>query len=69
MGEGVFKVILTFNIMENKNGLIDLTKNELYETYGGSFPMLIIRLFVPTYETVKGIIEGFTEGYQRATQS
>jgi len=55
--------------MENQNGLIDLTGNELQETCGGLFPKLIIMMFVPTYETLKGIFDGFTDGYQRATQS
>ncbi len=68
-GREWYKIILIFQIMENQNGLIDLTGNELQETCGGLFPKLIIMMFVPTYETLKGIFDGFTDGYQRATQS
>jgi hypothetical protein len=53
--------------MENIYGLIDLTDNELKEQNGG-FPILLIRLFVPTIEGILGFSSGLKEGYIRSTK-
>ena len=53
--------------MEKNYDLIDLTENELKERSGGFFPMLLIRMFVPTIEGILGFMEGLREGYIRTT--
>ena len=54
--------------MEKNYELFDLNENELKEQNGGFFPMLLIRAFVPTIESVLGFINGFNQGYNRTTQ-
>lgn len=54
--------------MEKTYGLTELNESELKEIIGGAFPMLLIRLFVPTIEGIRGFFDGFNEGYERTTQ-
>ena len=54
-------------VMEKNYDLIDLTENELKERSGGFFPMLLIRMFVPTVGGILGFAEGLREGYIRTT--
>jgi len=54
--------------MEKIYGLVDLNENELREHNGGSFPMLLIRVFVPTMEGIIGFINGFKQAYDQTTQ-
>jgi len=48
--------------------LIELSETELHSINGGSFPMLLIRLFVPTIEGILSFKEGLRDGYDRTTQ-
>ena len=54
-------------IMEKNYGLIDLCENELKEISGGKFPMLVIRMFIPTIEGYLGFLDGLREGYEHTT--
>ena len=54
-------------VMEKDYGLVDLTEKELKERNGGFFPVLLIRMFVPTIEGIFGFINGLREGYVRTT--
>jgi hypothetical protein len=52
--------------MEKPLNLCELNAQELKEINGG-FPLLVIRLFIPTPQTIIGFIEGLREGYERTT--
>jgi bacteriocin-like protein len=54
--------------MEKTYGLIELSETELTEITGGAFPMLIIRLFIPSPGGILSFIDGLSDGYKRTTQ-
>ena len=53
--------------MVNSCRLIELTENESKEIDGGTFPMLIIKLFMPSLEGIFNFQEGLRDGYIRTT--
>lgn len=48
--------------------LIELSDAELKEISGGTFPMLIIKLFGPNIEGLVSFWSGVKDGYVRTTQ-
>jgi bacteriocin-like protein len=54
--------------MEISYQLTELSIEELSEINGGTFPMLLIRLFVPSIESLIALQEGFRVGYERTTR-
>jgi hypothetical protein len=54
-------------VMENNYDLTDLTENELKERSGGFFPVLLIKIFVPTIDGILGFRDGLREGFIRTT--
>jgi hypothetical protein len=66
---GIFKNLLNLIVMETNELFVkELSVTELRDVTGGSFPMLIIKALIPTYERIKGFIDGFRQGYERATE-
>ena len=55
-------------LMEKTFVLLELSDNELKEISGGTFPMLIIRLFGPNIEGLVSFWNGVKDGYERTTQ-
>ena len=53
--------------MKENCGLTELTAVELKEIAGGAFPMLIIRMFIPSIEGILGFRDGLVDGYIRTT--
>jgi hypothetical protein len=53
-------------IMENKYGLVELSVTELKECNGG-FVLLIISAFMTSYNKIHDLVDGYIEGYRRAT--
>jgi len=53
--------------MERTFNLIELSNAELKEISGGSFPMLIIRLFGPNIGGLAAFWSGVKDGYVRTT--
>ena len=54
--------------MEKNCGLIELIETELKEINGGTFPMLLIRMFGPSIEGLLAFRDGLKAGYDRTTQ-
>ncbi len=54
--------------MEKSFDLIELTSAEIMEISGGTFPMLIIKMFGPNIDGLIAFCNGVRDGYARTTQ-
>jgi hypothetical protein len=58
--------LIKVNIMETNLGLTELTENELKECNGGLFQS-VLAFLLPSVKRITDFVEGYIEGYNRAT--
>jgi hypothetical protein len=63
-----YMINLILKLMEETSYLTELSDTDLISISGGTFPMLIIKMFGPNLNGLCEFWNGLRDGYERTTQ-